>query len=296
MKKLYTGLIFLLLLNSCTKDITIKPLPYESQLSIECILYPNKAPKLFLSKSVPFFSPSVTPQHLFARGATITISSPSGTDNLMMDSTFDNFRCRYVPFYKGSIPSQIGKTYNLSVTYNGKIYTATTTINQPKVTIQTTSYVKVFHDVYGEHEGVVINFTDIAGSENSYRFQMNRIIDSSVYGASNLGLIHSTCTNGAKFYVTELGRTIFSDKNIDGQPITITIEPAFKHQLNDTTYVFVQSLDKISAEFYDNIDKQKLAVLNPFVEPVILKSEIEGCIGVFGSSVPSDSVLFIYPE
>jgi hypothetical protein len=296
MKKIFTGFIFILLISSCTKDIIIKQLPYESQLSIECILYPNNIPKLFLSKSVASFSSNVIPQQLFARGATVTIKGGSGTDNLLPDSTFDNFRCRWVPFYKGSIPAQIGGTYNLSVTYNGKIYTASTTINQPKPVIQSISYVKDFHDVYGGHEGVVVNFTDVPGSENYYRFQMNRWIDNGVYGTSNLSTVHSTCTNGDPFYITETGRTIFNDKNIDGQPITMTIEPAFDHQQDDSTYVFVQSLDKNSAEFYDNIDKQKLSQVNPFVEPVFLKTKIEGCIGIFGSAIPSDSILFIFPE
>ena len=125
---------------------------------------------------------------------------------------------------------------------------------------------------------------------------MNRMIDSSVYGASNLGLIHSTCINSGSFYISEFGRSIYSDKNVDGQSMQFVIEPAFKHKLNDTAYVFVQSLDQNSAEFYDNIDKQKLSQLNPFVEPVLLKTKIDGCIGVFGSSVTSDSVQFIYPE
>lgn len=283
------------LIQACQKDIKLKPLQYDSQLSIECVLYPGKAPQLFLSKSVPFFSTSVSPSQLFARGAVVTISG-SSIDNLVEDSIFDNFRCRWVPYYKGSVPAQIGQTYNLSVTYNGKTYIASTTINQPQVTITGTSFVSSFHDIYGDHEGVVINFNDISGSENFYRFQMNRMIDSSVYGASNLGLIHSTCTNGAFFHISEFGRSIYFDKGLDGQGMQFVIEPAFKHKQDDTAYVFVQSLDKNSAEFYDNIDKQKLAQLNPFVEPVFLKTKIEGCIGVFGSAVVSDSVLFVYPE
>jgi len=74
------------------------------------------------------------------------------------------------------------------------------------------------------------------------------------------------------------------------------VEPAFLHQRDDSAQVFVQSLDKNSAEFYDNLDKQKPAQPNPFAEPVFLKTKIQGCIGFFGSVVLSDSVLFIYPE
>lgn len=294
-KLLFFIVVVIAIVQSCQKDIKLKPLQYDSQLSIECVLYPGKSPQLFLSTSVPFFSSNTTPQQLFARGAIVTITGAS-TDNLVPDSIFDNFRCRWVPFYKGTVSAVLGQTYNLSVTYGGKTYTASTTINQPQVAITTTSFVSSFHDVYGDHEGVVINFNDIAGSENFYRFQMNRMIDSSVYGASNLGLIHSTCTNGEFFRISEFGRSIHFDKGLDGQGMQFVIEPAFKHKANDTAYVLVQSLDKNTAEFYDNIDKQKLAQLNPFVEPVFLKTKIEGCIGVFGSAVVSDSVLFVYPE
>lgn len=297
MKYLFICLLLsLFLLFSCEKEIVIKPLPYENQLTIECILEPNTFPKLYLSNSVPFFDASVTPSQIFARNAFATISGPGGTDNLIADSVFDNFRCRWVPFYKGSILSQTGGNYNLTVTYNGKTYTASTNINQPKVNIQSISYVQVFHDVYGEHEGVVVNFTDASGSLNFYRYQMNRIIDSSVYGASNLGLIHSTCVGANSFFQREIGRTIYTDKNVDGQALTFTVEPAFKHKQNDTSYVFLQSLDEKSAKFYEELDKQKLAQMNPFVEPVFLGSQIDGCIGVFGSMVLSDSVLFVYPE
>ncbi len=55
-------------------------------------------------------------------------------------------------------------------------------------------------------------------------------------------------------------------------------------------------LDENSAEIYDNLDKQKLAQYNPFIEPVFLKTKIADCIGVFGSELVSDSLLFVSPE
>ncbi len=293
--KFYLFLITLIISYACQKEIKIKPLDSVNKLSVECILYPGRVPELYLSNSVGFFDSNTSPSQLFARGAVASITG-STVDNLVIDSTFDNFRCRWVLFYKGAIPSVVGQTYNLSITYGGKTYTATTAINQPKVAINKVSYISTFHDVYGAHEGVILNFNDIAGSENFYRFQLNRSIDSSVYGASSLGLIHSTCTNGNKFYVHEFGRSIYFDKGVDGQALEFVTEPAYLHQLDDTAYVFVQSLDKNAAEFYDNLDKQKLAQFNPFIEPVFLKSKIEGCIGVFGSIVLSDSLLFVYPE
>lgn len=295
-KYFYSLLILLALtFSSCEKDIKIKELPYEDQLTVECILIPGEVPKLYLGKSVAFFDSKVSPSSLSVNGATISITG-SSIDYLVEDSIFDKFQCRYIPFYKGSIPSVIGQPYTLNVSYNGKTYTATTTISQPKVTISSTSYTPTFHDLYGEHEGVIVDFTDIASSENYYRYQMNRLIDSTVYGASNLGLIHSTCTDGSKFFISEYGRSIYPDRGLDGKSMEFVIEPAFLHQQDDTAYILVQSLDKASGEFYESLDKQKLALLNPFIEPVFIKSNIVGGLGIFGSMVVSDSTLFIYPE
>jgi len=60
----------------------------------------------------------------------------------------------------------------------------------------------------------------------------------------------------------------------------------------------LQTVDKNVFNFYDNLDRQKLAQYNPFVEPVfIVPGQFEGkAIGVFGAYAVSDSALFVYPE
>ena len=293
-------LVFVLLvgITSCKKDIEVSPnSTFEGQLFIESILIPGKLPRVFLSNSLPFFDSNVTPQEVFARGASAMISSNSVTDFLSPDSTFDKFRCRWVPFYLGSIPSQIGQTYDLLVTYRGKTYTATTTIDQPQVRIESVDYIGEFFDIYGGHDGVRVKFKDAPGQGNFYRFQMNRMMDKTRLHAHVLDVIKSDCTqDGEQFLTTDLGRIIFSDENIDGQLLDLLLEVSFEYREGDTTYVFMQSLDRNSAEFFKDLDDQLQSILNPFVEPVFLDTKIEGAIGVFGSAVLSDSVLFIYPQ
>ena len=292
-------LVFLLVAPflACEKVVDIQPkTSFINQLFIEGILFPGKNPKVFISRSLPFFDASVTPQELFARGATVKISGSSGIDDLLPDSTFDKFRCRWTPYYKGTQPSQYGKTYTLTVEYLGEIYTATTTIDQPQATIDTLEYVAEFFDIYGGHDGVIITFHDVLGPGNFYRYQMNRMIDNSIHHVDVLEVIVNDCTDpGEKYPVTDLGRTIFSDENVDGQKLKLFIEVSLEYVKGDSTWVFLQSLDRNSAEFYQQLDEQLLARVNPFVEPVFLDTKIEGAIGVFGSAVLSDSVLFIYP-
>lgn len=295
--KIATCIGFVLLLISCQKDIDIKPKSsYQEQLFIEGILYPGVVPRIYLSRALPYFRPEVTPQEVFARNAAVTITSNGNAYTLAPDSAFDYFRCRWIPFYEGTEVAQQGESYNLSVIYNGKSYSATTTINQPKVNITSVTYTEEFFDVYGGHDGVIITLQDVADTENYYRFQMNREIDNERFHAHVLGDVRSDCTNGEMFPVVDLGRTIFSDERIDGQLLTMPIEVSFEYREGDSTWVFMQSLDVRSAKFYESIDRQLESIFNPFVEPVFIDSQIEGAVGVFGSAVLSDSVLFVYPQ
>ncbi len=296
LKCLLMPLLFLALL-SCRKDVNIRPEGrYESQLFIESILYPGEEPKVYLSLSQPFFNEEVTPQEMFARGAEVRLSDGAQEELLWPDSTFDKFRCRWTPYYTGATPAAYGKTYELAVTFQGKTYTATTTIGQAKVNLDEVEYTPEFFDVYGGHDGVILRFRDAPGENNFYRFQMDRFLDTSRHHAHILEVIENDCTNGEKFWITDLGRTIFRDENNDGQPMELYAEVSFEYRRGDTAYIYLQSLDATSAAFYEDIDNQLQSILNPFVEPVFLKSAIEGTLGVFGSAVRSDTIVFVYPQ
>lgn len=295
---LFFSIIFLLI-NGCKKNITINfSQTHNSKVFIEGMLYPGKTPQLFISKSNSFFSSKVTPQQVFARGAIVKITSGNTVDSLVADSSFNKFRCRWEPFYRGKIAAQIGRSYILNVSFEGKEYAATTTINQSPVKIDSIAYTPAFSDVYGSHDGVIVTITDHPGTTDFYRFQMNRIIDTSIHQAHVLDRFVNTCVSGPteKFPVKDIGRIVFTDENADGQKIIMSIEVSFEYKKKDTGWVFMQSLDKNSAEFYRDLDEQLQAILNPFVEPVFINTKIPGAIGVFGSAVLSDSVRFIYPR
>ncbi|HEX9649208.1 MAG TPA: hypothetical protein VGA21_01495, partial [Cyclobacteriaceae bacterium] len=129
-----------------------------------------------------------------------------------------------------------------------------------------------------------------------YRYQMNRMIDRNTHHVDVLEVIVNDCVaEGELFRVTDLGRSVFNDENVDGLKLQLFIEVAFEYVKGDSAWVFLQSLDKNAATFYRELDEQLLARYNPFVEPVFIKSKIGDAIGVFGSAVRSDSILLIYP-
>ncbi len=282
----------------CEQDIQIDtPGGFEGVVFIEGLLVPGKPPRVYVSQSVPFFDAKITPQQVFARGARVRITSQEETQALVADSIFDKFRCRWVPFYQGATAAKIGETYALEVVFKGRTYAATTTINQAPPVIEEITYTPEFIDLYGGHDGVEIRLKDAVGPGNFYRFQMNRPIDRSVAHAHVLEVVPNDCTNGEAFWITDLGRTIFSDVGNDGAILELLAEVSLEYSKGDSTWVTIQSLDARSAAFYQELDDQLITILNPFVEPVFLKSQLAGgAIGVFGSIVPSDSVLFVYPQ
>ena len=171
----------------------------------------------------------------------------------------------------------------MEVNFEGKIYTATTTIDQKAVAIESVVYTPEFIDVFGAHDGVIITITDNPGRKDYYRFQMNRIIDTSRHHAHVLDKFINTCVSGPneKFPVKDIGRIVFNDENADGQKIVMSIEVAYEYKKFDTGWVFIQSLDKNSAEFYKDLDDQLQAIQNPFVEPVFINTKINNALGFF---------------
>jgi hypothetical protein len=292
--KILVAIIQIGLASSCQKEVILKQLPYDAKLSIECLITPNQIPKVYLNRTLPYLTGAALNSTFFARNASVTISSEANTISFSPDSIFNLFQCDYIYFYKGNESIVANTSYKLNVLFEGKIYEAECATNQPMVSIDNVSYVKVFKDLYGEHEGVVLQYSDPSTSGQYYRYEMHRWADSSAY-RTNGG--KSPCLHSATIRTVEIGRTIYTDQYSNGQSSTITFEPAYEHKTNDTTYIQLQTMDKNSFDYYDQLDRQKLGQFNPFVEPSYLKPiQFKDAFGCFGAYSISDSVLFVYPE
>ena len=300
----YTIIVFSLLIGltfclfSCQKDIDLKMVDtHISQLYVESILYVGESPKVFLSKSVNFFNEKVTPQEVFARNAVVEISDGSQVYLLQQDSTFDKFRCRWNPFYTSNFIVAPNATYQLTVRHEGQEITGETSTTLKTIEVEEVEYTPFFYDVYGDHDGVIVRFKDVIGEGDFYRFQMDRWIDNTRFHAHVFdGFINTCVGNNELFFVSDLGRSIFSDSKIDGTNFELYLEVSFEYLKGDTATVYMQTLDINAARFYDTLDKQLESINNPFVEPTFLDSTVKGGVGVFGSAIRSEGVNFVYPQ
>ncbi|MBK9718636.1 MAG: DUF4249 family protein [Saprospiraceae bacterium] len=282
-------------MSSCQKDIIISPKTYIGKLSIVSLITPNEFPKVYVYQTVPYFDPKTKAQQLFKRDVSVKMNGTNEQIIFQIDSIYNIPTCEYFLFWKGDRLIQENTSYNLEIIDGNKSYKASANTHISKVALDSVTYVKAFNDVFGEHEGVVLHFKDKQGEENYYRYKMNRFIFDTIVNPT--GVI-SPCSYGKNNYVSEIGRTIYNDKNLDGQPFSFVFEPTYKHKEGQEAFVILQSVDKNIYTFFDNIDRSKIAQYNPFVEPVFIQPGQFGtdAIGVFGAYVSSDSLYFEYPE
>ncbi|HYM93421.1 MAG TPA: DUF4249 family protein, partial [Chitinophagaceae bacterium] len=252
-KLIYTIFIFLaatIFFLSCEKKITITPPPYTSRASIQSMLEPDSIPIVYFNRTVPYFDPKISFADMAIRNASINISNGTTNDILVFDSVYDRIYCQYNYYYKGSIPVQLNKTYTLTITSGTDIYTATaSTINLFKSTVDSASYTTNYKDLYGEHEGVIVYFKDVAAPTNYYRYEMDRYVDTTTKKAEVK--IVSPCLGGDSVAVQELGRSVYSDQGQNGGQLKIVIEPAYSHNPGTKGFIRIQTIDKNAYDFFD---------------------------------------------
>ncbi|MET4082625.1 hypothetical protein ABIB40_002585 [Pedobacter sp. UYP30] len=281
---------------ACQKTITVKPLLYNDKVSIQCFIEPDSVPILYFNKTVPYFGKDIKKNQLIVRNAQIKIIGGNSADLLTLDSLFDKIDCQYNYFYKGQQKIQANQSYQLNILSGGKTYTANATTNLSAPLIDSVSYVANYSDIYGEHEGVIVYFEDVSNQTNFYRYEMKRSADTTTKKAE--APIVSTCLGNDSIRVSEMGRAVFNDIGNEDKQIKIVIEPAYSHKKGTTGDIYIQSFDKSAYDFFAQLDRQKLAQFNPFVEPVFLQPGQFGntAVGFFAAKKNSSKVKFVYPE
>lgn len=281
---------------ACQKIITVNPPSYNGKVSIQGFIEPDSVPLLYFNKTVPYFGKEIKKNQLIIRDAQIRINGGKSADMLTLDSIFDKIDCQYNYFYRGHQAIQENHSYQLNILSNGKNYTANATTNLSAPLIDSVSYVSNYSDIYGEHEGVIVYFKDVSDQTNFYRYEMKRSADTSTKKAE--APIVSTCLGKDSIRVSEIGRAVFNDIGNEGKQIKIVIEPAYSHKKGTMGDIYVQSFDKNAYDFFAQLDRQKLAQFNPFVEPVFLQPGQFGntAVGFFAAKKNSSKFKFVYPE
>jgi len=247
----------LALISSCTKEVKIDIPGYQEQLVIDGRIETGMPPLVLISRSKDVY-------HL----------------------------CAYTSF-NTDIWGQVGKTYELTVAFEGKTYTSTTTI-QPPLPLS---------ELYWKEEPATPGYgfswarlIDPGAQYDAYMWEVRRIntgpdgnpVDPSFVPTFN-PVFDDDFFNGINFEFFYENPTVWNDPNVPDQ---------FKglYKFGDTVVIKFSKLDRYTFEFLEKKYVQMSSAGNPFSTPINLPSNIKGgALGVWAGFSPFFDTLICKP-
>ena len=241
-------LFFIFTAYSCEKEIDVDLRSVPSRIVIEGMVPQNTLAMVRVSQTLDFGNNEGYP---FLKGAIVKISDNVGNTEIL---TQDNTGWYVAQNLKG----EEGRTYSLSVNYEGKEYTATS--RMPKqVKLDSLTITKILAMDYGLP---MVHFTDPVGKENEY-YRCLVFINGKQRADVGEIVLNTENTDGSPMHMP---LTVFSS-NDDVDPIV----------QDDELLVEFQSVDKPSYTFFENLSQSENSLNNPTTN---IKG---GALGVFSA-------------
>lgn len=298
---------------SCTKEVNIDIPGYEAELVVDGNIETDGYPIILLSKSVNVYAESYAASYIesFVADAVVKIvvngdstlleyrllnEFPESTQKKfaeMLRIEFDEVQQLPIKIYSSfTLKGEVGKNYELIILFNGKTYTAVTSILQP-TTLNSLQW--VFEDGSGEYGLIKAKLTDPVGQFDAYKYDSRRT---------------NTLANGEPLDITYRngngGGRIFRDRYFDGLTVDLTfrnpqkkkdstINDDYKRYFRrgDSVLVKLSKLDKNTYDFFRLKREQLENSGNPFSTPINAKTNISGgALGIWAGFSPAYHVVY----
>ena len=192
--------------------------------------------------------------------------------------------CAYTSF-NTDIWGQVGKTYNLTVTFDGKTYTSSTTI------LQSTPPANMFYKLSGSftdkgYSWVTLN--DPPNQYDAYKLQYKRSGKPQFEDVWN-PFFDDQFFDGKTFDFSFDDKTTYDDPNVPDN-----VKGYFN--LGDTVILKLSKLDRSAYEFFEKKYNQLFNAGNPFSTPTNVPTNIKGgALGVWVGYSPAYDTLVCIP-
>ncbi|XOV67049.1 MAG: DUF4249 family protein [Fluviicola sp.] len=303
-----------LVLFSCTKEVEVDIPGYEERIVIDGRIETGQPPFVLLSSTKEVYAPTDVDAFLngFISGAVVTVSDgtntivltevcsgnlPPGTEEIASQilgipaEDLSNYNiCAYVGL-DPVIWGQVGKTYTLTVEYDGQTYNAETTLVPP------TSLVNTFWKPEGNltnHGFSWATLADPPGQYDAYFWEAN-IIGNAAGDTTETGF-------------TPTFNPVFDDEFFDGLEFEFAYEnphavgdgvpdsTRFMYALGDTVVIKLSKLDRVVFEYYEKKHIQLQTAGNPFATPTNIPTNLSnGALGVWAGFSPYLDTLVCEP-
>lgn len=250
------------------KEVDLELPTYENQLVVECYLEIGQPFVAVISESVDFFADPGLP---LISGATVTISHQGEVytldEGIFADPTGDKF---YNYGSSSICPANFEEDFTISVSDgNGRVASATTQILKP-ILIDTLETVWMPDDT--TKALVFTRFQDPPEKENFYR----RMFQSG--GTFGEGRDEQDFTTTDNFATTDN---------------EIVYGTGFDFMKGDTVISTLFHIDQAYYDFQESVQSAINSNGNPFGQPSVIKSNIEGGIGIFTALSYDQKILII---
>jgi len=281
--------LFIIVFSSCEKEVHIDLGSVPPQLVVEGGIQQGLPPVVVLTTTISFFS-SIdysTLQNSFVHTADVTVSDGITTIKLKeysLDTGNHNKFYLYSIDTPYTFKGQIGKTYFLTINYNGKTYTSNTTIPPPMQ---------------------LDSFSIVAPPVPSVKFPNAVTLYLHFKDPDTLG-------NYAKYYTKRnsepyYSSSIYTDELNNGTAVSWYIDPGANLAMpdssstrrfykGDTVAVKWCSIDRNVYKFWNTYEFAQNSIGNPFATPINAQSNISnGALGVW-QGYGADTIAIIIPK
>ncbi len=271
----FTGFI------ACEKSITITSPNLPAKLVVDAQIESGVPPFVVLSTSLNYFATIDTADlnKSFIRTAKVTLSDGTKTSTLKLFEQVLPGGFKYVYYSNdptnpaGVIIGTFGKSYTLTIEFNGQIYKSTTTIPLLAKKIDST-FIKVVPNRPVEDSFRVISgkITDPPGLGNYIRYFTK--VNSQPFFPGNTSVFDDNVIDG-KTYTVDIPKG--SDKNFP-----IERENYGFYKKGDTVLIKYSNIDKATYDFWSTWEYTYQSVGNPFSSPgVVIGNVSNGALGAF---------------
>jgi hypothetical protein len=268
------------LLTGCEKEVKLNLPSHVSEMVVEGWIEQGKAPRILLSLTVPYFIKidSNNLRDYAVTAAKVTVISESGSEILTLKPN-DVYFPPYV-YFGTEMTGETNQTYQLNVSYKGKVITAVTSI--PELVRPDSVWFQLEN---GSDSLGIIGFRlkDNPSKENYYRTLTKRLGKDKRFVPTYTSVFNDKTFNGKTLNLT-LSR---------GSSSILDIENDRFFSVGDTVVLQFCSIDQSSYEFWNTIQSQIITSANPFASSnARVKSNINGGIGIWaGYAVSYDTII-----
>lgn len=263
--------------SSCERDITIDLPNAGPKIVIEGTIEDGQKPKVLVTRNQGFFNEFPTDLEQFIETFLVTDAQVVISDGVVeetMTLVLDFLNYPFAYYTTNVMLGQVNKTYSLSVVADGQVLSSITTI-PPAVPLDTTWFIlnpfRANEDSFGFAN---VRFVDPDTVGNAYRLFIKRRFETEylpVFGST----YNDQFINGRTFeFFSGQGRRSFASSDT-------FVDSSFFFKLGDTIDIKFCSIGQKEFEFYSTYEAGSSTNGNPFASPVVIKSNINGGLGVW---------------